>query len=124
MIDKEFKRTHYEVVDQHKQTSRLREENTSYDESSERFGIDRYFTIEGRDLVNLFSVCYVTPRRLSSDYYSNFFKFTVPAGRRKAVHLEFEMPHEGFLDFSVKQLPSNKVTPDQKSKLALERHHS
>lgn len=32
------------------------------------------------------------------------------------------MPAEGFLDFSVKQLPSNKVVPDQKSRLAVEKH--
>ena len=71
--------------------------------------MDRCFTLEGTDLKNLFSCCYITTRRIGGDFISNFYKFTYPANRKQAIYLEFNMPEEGFLDFSIKQLPSNKI---------------
>lgn len=33
------------------------------------------------------------------------------------------MPSESFLDFSIKQLPSNKIDPSNQSKIEMEKHN-
>ena len=71
---------------------------------------------------NLFSCCYISTRRVGSDFISGFFKFTYPANRTNAYYLEFDIPEETFLDFSIKQLPSNKIAPKEGSKVEIERH--
>ncbi len=71
---------------------------------------------------NLFSCCYISPRRVGSDFVSGFYKFSIPAGRTNAYYLEFNIAEETFLDFSIKQLPSNKVTPKEGSKIGVEKH--
>jgi hypothetical protein len=43
--------------------------------------------MDGKDFVNLFSYVYITPRRLGHKFYSNYFKFKIPANRKKAVYL-------------------------------------
>ena len=111
VLDNDFKQTHKSVISQHVQSSRLNEEQTVNDKRAESFGLDRYFTVEGQDLRNLFSACYITTRRIGADFMSGFFKFTYPAKRTNAVYLEFNLPEETFLDFSIKQVPSNKITP-------------
>ena len=75
--------------------------------------------MDGKDLVNMFSYCYVAPRRLGSQFYSNYVKFSYPANRKKAVYLEFKMPETGFLDFSIKQSLANKVKPSEKSQIKI-----
>lgn len=76
--------------------------------------------MDGEDLKNLFSSCYISPRRVGSDFVSGFYKFSIPAGRTNAYYLEFNIPEETFLDFSIKQLPSNKVAPKEGSKMKIE----
>lgn len=99
------------------------EEQTVNDKKADNFGLDRYFTLEGQDLRNLFSACYITTRRVGSDFISGYFKFTYPAKRTNAVYLEFNIPEETFLDFSIKQLPSNKILPSSnRSRLEAENY--
>ena len=123
VLDNEFKTTHKSVLTQHIESSKYIDEQTVNDKRSESFGLDRYFTVEGQDLKNLFSSCYITTRRVGSDCISGFWKFTYPAKRTNAIYLEFNIPEETFLDFSIKQVPSNKISPSSnKSKLEMEKH--
>lgn len=85
--------------------------------SDTRFGIDRTFSVNEKDLSNLFSSCYVTSRREGYDYFSNFFRLKYPANQKTALYLEFDMPKDGFFDFSVKQSYSNRITASDKSRL-------
>lgn len=72
---------------------------------------------------NLFSACYITTRRVGADFISGFFKFTYPAKRTNAIYFEFDIPEETFLDFSIKQLPSNKIVPgSSQSRIKMEQH--
>jgi hypothetical protein len=87
-----------------------------------RYGIDRTFSVNEKDLANLFSACYVTSRREGFDYYSNFYRLNYPANQKTALYLEFDMPSDGFFDFSVKQSASNKITAGDKSRLDIEEH--
>ena len=122
VLDGEFKALHRGVTSTHKESSKYIEEQTVNDKRSESFGLDRYFTIDANDLKNLFSCCYITTRRIGKDFVSGFYKFTYPANRTNAYYLEFDIPQETFLDFSIKQLPSNKIVPGEKSRLEYEKH--
>ena len=114
---------HSKIRNEHIQSSKLIEEQTVNDKAAETFGLDRYFTIDGADLKNLFSCCYLTTRRVGADFVSGFFKFTYPAKRTNAIYFEFNMPSESFLDFSIKQLPSNMISPSNQSKIEMEKHN-
>ena len=122
VLDAYFRNLHKEVASQYKESSKYIEEQTVNDKRSESFGLDRYFTVEGEDLKNLFSCCYISTRRLGSDFISGFYKFSYPAKRTNAYYLEFDIPEETFLDFSIKQLPSNKIAPKGGSKIEHEKH--
>lgn len=123
ILDADFKNVHKTSVNQHTESSKYIEEQTVNDKKATSFGLDHYFTIEGQDLKNLFSACYITTRRVGSDNISGFWKFTYPAKRTNAIYLEFNIPEETFLDFSIKQIPSNKITPGSgQSKLFAEQH--
>ncbi len=122
VLDSDFKNLHKGVSSQYKESSKYIEEQTVNDKRSESFGLDRYFTVDGEDLKNLFSSCYITTRRIGSDFISGFYKFTYPANRTNAYYLEFNIPEETFLDFSIKQLPSNKTAPKAQSKIEHEKH--
>lgn len=47
--------------------------------------------MNGHDFINLFSVAYVASKREKEDCYSNYYLLNIPAYRKSAVYLEFNL---------------------------------
>jgi hypothetical protein len=92
VLDVDFRNIHKGAISTYKESAKDIEEHTVNDKRSESFGLDKYFTVDGEDLKNLFSCCYISTRRVGSDFVSGFFKFTYPANRTNAYYLEFDIP--------------------------------
>lgn len=121
-MDQEFKNVHGSVLKQHIASSKYIEEKTVLDKRSESFGLDRYFTLDAADLQNLFSSCYMTTRRIGSDFVSDYVRFSYPADRSKAYYVEFDIEDDQtFLDFSIKQPESNMVEASGKSRIQIDK---
>lgn len=61
--------------------------------------------MNGRDFINLFSIAYVGSKREKEDCYSNYYLLNIPAYKKSAVYLEFNLkaPEGSFLDIVIKQ---------------------
>lgn len=60
------------------------------------------------ELLNNFSAAYLTSIR-KDNYFTDYEILSINANEKKAQHFEFEMPADGFFDFSVKQFHDNVV---------------
>lgn len=70
--------------------------------------LERCFLISGEDLLNNFSAAYITSVR-QDNYFTGYRILDIDADEKKAQYFEFEIPHDGFFDFCIKQFPDNIV---------------
>jgi hypothetical protein len=64
--------------------------------------------ISGEELLNNFSSAYITSER-KDNYFTGYKILDIAAHERKAQHIEFEMPADGFFDFCIKQFTDNQI---------------
>ncbi len=68
--------------------------------------LERCFIMSSDELFNNFSAAYLTSIR-KDNYFTDYEILSIDANEKKAQHFEFEMPADGFFDFSVKQFHDN-----------------
>lgn len=79
--------------------------------------LERGFMISGEELLNNFSSAYITSER-SGHYYTGYNILEVAALEKKAQHLTFDMPADGFFDFCIKQFKENQILTNNQSRLS------
>lgn len=101
-----------------------KEMNNRYYPQKHKLSLERDFMVTEADLLNLFSTAFIASRRdeIEKHYISDYFIINVEPNNKKSIYLRFDVPSNGWLDFCIKQVDDNRVSPTTQSKFKAEEY--